>query len=353
MPADTAPSGLTRRAVRRGPHRAGALLLAAALVAALAGCADGDRADAPADAGADPTADAAAGQDGIAVAVASFDLAVGPDRRLMAVLFTPERRLIGHGTVTFALGHLGDEPGGEAELTERAEAPFLAVPGMTVDPSATTPRELDDPLLAGVYAARVELDRPGYWGLRVEVELGDGRTVSGRTVFRVLAEEEAVAVGDPAPTVHNLTTADVVAGRAEGRALDSRLQGTQTEDPAPTLHATTVADAVAAGRPVVVVIATPVYCQSRVCGPLTDTMEVFAAAWQDRVDVVHLEVWEDFEAQRLNEAAAAWIQTGTGGNEPWVYLVGADGRVVARWDNVLDLAELEALVAALPVIGPR
>ena len=33
-----------------------------------------------------------------------------------------------------------------------------------------------------------------------------------------------------------------------------------------------------------------------------------------------------------------------GGNEPWVFLVGPDGTIQARWDNVLDEAELvEAL----------
>jgi len=102
-----------------------------------------------------------------------------------------------------------------------------------------------------------------------------------------------------------------------------------------------------------VVIATPVYCQSRICGPLTEVMVPFAERHAERIDVVHLEVWRDFETQQLNDGAAEWIQTETGGNEPWVFLVGADGEVVARWDNVLDLDELEAMVAGLPLLGPR
>lgn len=291
--------------------------------------------------------------DELAVAVASFDLAVGTDVRLLAAVFTPERALVGGGAVTFELGHLGEEPGGSATVEVRTEARWLAVPGSEPIAVGAAPRALADPLLSGVYAARVDLDRPGYWGLLVRAELEDGSVREGRTVLRVLDEPAVVSVGDTAPRTENLTSADVAAGRAPGIALDSRMQGPDDPDPAPSLHATTVAASIAASRPVVVVIATPVYCQSRVCGPLTEVMVPFAERHADRVDVVHLEVWKDFEAQELNDAAAEWIQTETGGNEPWVFLVGADGTVLARWDNVLDLAELEALVLALPELEVR
>lgn len=288
----------------------------------------------------------------LSVAVASFDLHVGPDRRLIAAVFTADRALLGGGEVEFELGHLGDEPGGEATVDRRATARWLPVPGSPVTAAGDAPAPLDDPLLAGVYAARVDLDRPGYWGLRVVARTADGALREGRTVLLVNASAEVVDVGDPAPLVANATLEDVRAGRVAPSALDSRLMGRDDPDPAALLHATTVADALAAGRPVVVVIATPVYCQSRVCGPLTETMVDVAARYADRASVVHLEVWEDFDEQRLNDAAAAWIRTERGGNEPWVFLVGADGDVVARWDNVLDLDELERLLAALPVVGP-
>jgi len=287
----------------------------------------------------------------LSIAVASFDVSVGQDRRLLAAVFTPDRRLLGGGTVLFQLGHLGEVPGGEADLTQQVEATYLPVPGAPSASDAPSPEPLDDPTLSGVYAGRVSLDRPGYWGLRVVVEGADGTVSQGRTVFLVLEEGEVVDVGDPAPRTINLTSDDVVAGRGEARALDSRMQEPGASDPAPTLHATTVAAAMDAGRPVVVIIATPVYCQSRVCGPLTETLVAVAERHAERATFVHIEVWGDFEEQRLNDAAAEWIQTASGGNEPWVFLVGADGRIAARWDNVLDLAELERLLAALPATG--
>ena len=108
---------------------------------------------------------------------------------------------------------------------------------------------------------------------------------------------------------------------------------------------TSIAELLDAERPFVVVVSTPVYCVSQFCGPITDRVAELADQYGDRAGFVHLEVWKDFDANELNDAAKAWIyDPETGGNEPWVFLVGADGTVQARWDNVLDD---EALVSML------
>lgn len=323
------------------------LLLALALTLAACG------ADGGAGTGAGPDPAAAPGTEAgveveLAVAPASFDLAVGPDRRLILAVFTADRGRVAGGTVRVRLGHLGDEPGGQAELGPAVTATWLPVPGLDVPTPDDGPAVVEGGVLTGVYAARVALDAPGYWGVVVEADLTDGRRAVGRAIVPVLPEPAALDVGDPAPTVANVVTADVVAGVAPASALDSRLRAADEPDRAEALHATRIPDALAEGRPLVVAIATPVYCQSLVCGPLTEHLLDLRDRFGDRAAFVHVEVWRDFAAQELSPAAAAWIQTETGGNEPWVFLVGADGRVAARWDNVLDTAELEALLAELP-----
>ncbi len=314
----------------------------AALAVALTACAGPAGDAAPEDA----ASDAAVLE--LAVAPASFDLAVGPDRRLIVAVFTAARERIAGGEVRLRLGHLGDEPGGEAELGPPLAAVWLPVPGLDVAAPADGPAVVEGGVLTGVYAARVGFDAPGYWGVLVEAELADGRTARGRAIVSVLPAPEVVDVGDPAPTAANVTTADVLEGREPAASLDSRLRTAEGPDTAEALHRVRIPDALAAGRPLVVAVATPVYCQSLVCGPLTDHLVGLEARYGDRADFVHVEVWRDFEAQVLSPAAAAWVQTATGGNEPWVFLVDADGRIAARWDNVLDTAELEALLAALP-----
>jgi len=287
----------------------------------------------------------------LAVASASFDLAVGEDRRLLLALFTDQRERIAGGTVTVRLAHLGDEPGGQAALGAPLTATFLPIPGLDIPAPERGPSVVGTDVLTGVYRVDVDLDAPGFWGVSVTADLVDIGTIEGRTVFRVLEAQEAVAVGDPAPPTPNLVREDIEAGRAPASALDSRLRTIEDRDRAEILHRTRVDESIAADRPVLIAITTPVYCVSLVCGPLTEYLIEVAERFGDRADFVHIEVWEDFEAQRLNPAAAVWIQTETGGNEPWVFLVDATGTVVARWDNVVDPAELEASLSALPVLG--
>ncbi|MFA9428968.1 hypothetical protein [Egicoccus sp. AB-alg2] len=322
-----------------------------ALALLLAACSGGGAQDEPESATTEEAGEADADRQ-LAVAVASFDLAVGEDQRLLTGIYTSERQLLGFGEVTFDLGYLGEEAGGEAELTESVQAGFLPVPGAEPEGASSQPTVLMGQDGAGVYQARVDLDQAGWWGVRVTAELADGTVREGQTTFEVLPEPAVPAVGDEAPATENFTIADVEAGNATPAALDSRAE--QTGDiPAPILHRATIADAVEQGRPVVAIFSTPVYCVSRFCGPLAETVEDLANRYEDRADFVMVEVWEDFEQQRLNAAAAEWIQTEAGGNEPWTFLVGEDGRIAARWDNVLDVEELEAELEALPAIPPR
>lgn len=335
--------------MRTGARRLLTALAATALLAA--GCAEdpaGDRAD-------EATGDAAGGTPaatGLAIAPASFDLAVGEDRRLLLAVFTDQRERVAGGTVSVRLAHLGDEPGGEAALGPAQEATFLPIPGLDVPAPEEGPAVVGTDVLTGVYRLEVDLDAPGFWGVSVVADLVGRGPTEGRSILQVLPAPAAVAVGDPAPPTPNLVRADVEAGVAPASALDSRLRDLDDPDRAAVLHTTRVDESVAAGRPVVLAVATPVYCVSLVCGPLTEYLVEVEERYGDRADFVHVEVWEDFEAQRLSPAAAAWIQTETGGNEPWVFLIGPDGTVTARWDNVVDPDELEAALSALPVLDP-
>ena len=287
----------------------------------------------------------------LSIAPASFDLAVGEDRRLLLAVFTDRRERVAGGTVTVRLAHLGDEPGGQATLGEPMTATFLPIPGLDIPAPERGPAVVGTDVLTGVYRLQVDLDAPGFWGVQVTADLVDIGVVEGRTVFRVLGATEVVDVGDPAPPTPNLVRADVEAGLAPASALDSRLRSLDDRDRAEVLHVTRIDESIAAGRPVVVAITTPVYCVSLVCGPLTEYLVDVASRFGDRADFAHVEVWEDFEQQRLNAAASAWIQTGTGGNEPWVFVVDGTGTVIARWDNVVDPDELEAVLSALPVLA--
>jgi hypothetical protein len=193
-----------------------------------------------------------------------------------------------------------------------------------------------------VYAADVAFDRPGFWGVTAVVDLDGPQEV--KTAFKVLPKHAVPAAGDPAPASRNLT---VSTPGAAPEAIDSRASST-TPVPDPELHQTTVAQALAEKRPVLLVISTPTYCVSQFCGPVTDMIQGLTNDYANRARFIHIEVWKDYKAQQLNDAAKEWIAKGEDINEPWVFLIGADGNVAARFDNIVTRGDLEPLLQKLP-----
>lgn len=325
----------------RRPARTAALVTAGLL--ALTACTDENGDDA-----ADGD-EARSAETDLNVTQAAFDLYVGEDQRVMAGITTQENAMIAFGEVDVALGPV-DDPGEEVAVTQETTASFLPVPGGGPEGEGSEPTVLVDSGGAGVYETSVELDQPGMWAMRVSADLADGTTRQGTTYFEVAEEPQIPAVGDDAPRTQNLTVDDVDGEDVQPVMVDSLAQEPDDEVPHPHLHDSTIAEAIEEGRPVVALFATPVYCQSRFCGPITEAVAGLAEEYEDRADFVHVEVWRDYEEQELNDAAAEWIQTDQGGSEPWTFLIDEQGTVTARWANVLDAEELRAELEQLPAM---
>lgn len=282
--------------------------------------------------------------DALVAAVASFDLAIGPPSRFIVGLFSPERGNIGYGTVGLRFSFLGTTQASDRpEQGPTATASFLPLPGSEQMPPPRDPALLRPSQGRGVYAAQVGFDRSGFWEVKVTADVKGIGTRSATAAFRVLPRHAVPAPGDPAPASENLTLASPV----PPAAIDSRA-GSDRAVPDPELHQATIAEAVRDRVPVLAVFSTPTFCVSRFCGPVTDMVADLAKRYDDRARFVHVEIWKDFENNELNEAAAEWLtRNGGEGNEPWVFLIGADGNVAARWDNVATPAEIEPLLRDL------
>lgn len=316
------------------PLRALAGLLALLMLAA---CGSGSP-----DAGA-PTA---AEGDQLAPQIASYDLAVG-SQRFMVGLLSRDTELVGGGEVTFKFAYLGTrEEETSGEVVAEATASYLAIPAEGGEPDPEIP---DQPTILsgtrgnGVYATDASFDRAGYWGVLVEADVEGRGTWTGRSTFEVFDRHRFPWVGEEAPRSENLTMAS---GDAPRSAIDSRARG-GAEVPDPELHQLTVAESIASGKPTLLVVSTPTYCVSRFCGPITNMIQRLAGEYSDRVNFIHTEVWRDFEAREVNRAAADWVLRDDSILEPWVFLIGADGKIAARWDNVATRAEIEPALTAL------
>ena len=281
--------------------------------------------------------------DQVQAQVASYDLAVGPPSRFILGIFNESRGPVGYGAVPLRFFFLGtDQPSGTPQPGPTASGTYLPLPGSPPPPAdASKPAYLSSEQ-RGVYATQVAFDRPGFWGVEASVDLDGPNTI--RIGFKVLPKHEVAAPGDPARPSQNLT---VTTPGAPPAAIDSRASATAPV-PDAELHQTTVAQALSEKRPILLVISTPTYCESRFCGPVTDVAAGLAKEYGNRARFIHIEVWKDSRAQQINDAAQEWVSTGQGVQEPWLFLIGADGRITARLDNVATEGELKPLLEALP-----
>jgi hypothetical protein len=140
-----------------------------------------------------------------------------------------------------------------------------------------------------------------------------------------------VAVGATAPRSQTPTLASAPA-----------TQITTSRPPDLPLLRYSVAGSLAAHRPFVVTFATPKYCTSRVCGPVVDVMEAVRRRFESRgVRFIHVEV---FSGNNPARGYNRWMREWGLASEPWVFLVGADGRVKAKFEGSVSAAELAAAV---------
>jgi hypothetical protein len=284
---------------------------------------------------------------GIVAEVASYQLVADRPGRLLIALLTADDRWLSFGRIGVSFSYLGD---GNATASPEAIVPdatarFLPIPGSPEgDGQAATLTFAADG--RGVYAVDpITFPTAGYWQVTASGEVADGSRFSGDAAFTVLDSPKVVAIGAPA-----LRTANAVMGDpgVPLQAIDSRAAGGEAI-PDPALHRVSIADAIEAGHPALVVFSTPVYCVSRFCGPVTDVVADLADDYADRADFIHIEIYRDFEADEINQAARDWLLTADGDlREPWTFLIGADGRIAASWDTIVTRAEIEPLLEALP-----
>lgn len=216
----------------------------------------------------------------------------------------------------------------------KVRGPYLAPADLLVTEPGYRSRQAateEDPF-AAVYAADgVELDRPGKW-VALVVSKVDGRLIAAPSTITVTRDTDVPAIGEKAPPVETDTVA--AAGRVE--EIDTRLP------PAPELHEKSFKDVVGT-KPVVLLFATPQFCQSRVCGPVVDIALQLRARYGDQVEFIHQEVYVENDT---NKGLRPPLETFNLQTEPWLFAVDARGNVAARLEGSFGLKAFDRAVQA-------
>ncbi|HEU5490749.1 MAG TPA: hypothetical protein VFU84_08135 [Gaiellaceae bacterium] len=183
-----------------------------------------------------------------------------------------------------------------------------------------------------IFVATLPLTRPGKYWLLAEPE-GGAEKVQALGNVVVVAEDDAPDVGDAAIASETPTLASTGGDTA---ALTTRTP------PDESLLRYSVADSLEAKVPFVVTFATPKFCSSRTCGPVVDVVEEVSRRFEgENVRFIHVEVFEDNDpAKGFNR----WMREWSLPTEPWTFLVGADGKIAARFEGTVSVLELEQSV---------
>ncbi len=206
-------------------------------------------------------------------------------------------------------------------LTTRAQLEPIGIPGRSGAATGGATR---------IYVARFRVAQPGTYTLVAQPE---GAEIQGVGNLKVAKHPQAPAVGSRAIPSRTPTLASAHGDLA---AL------TTADPPDRSLLRYSVADSLAAHVPFVLVFATPKFCTSRTCGPVVDVVEAVQKQLAGRrVRFIHVEVYRDNNpAAGFNRWFGEWHLP----SEPWIFLVGSDGLIKARFEGSVSVAELAAAV---------
>jgi hypothetical protein len=185
----------------------------------------------------------------------------------------------------------------------------------------------------GLYS--VSLDLPVAGAIPLVALTADG--VGGETVMNVADPDSAVI---PAPGTAAISVSTPTEGDLQG------FERLCTLDPPCGMHDVSLDEALADGDPVMLVIATPGFCQTAICGPTVEVAEAVRTSESAPADVtwIHLEVFTDAGTTIADQVTAWQLQS-----EPWIFGIGADGMIRGRLDGPLTVldGEIDALSASI------
>jgi hypothetical protein len=218
-----------------------------------------------------------------------------------------------------------------------AEGPFAAPADVLVTEGRYRSKQAateTDPF-AAVYEAHVPFDQKGPWSVLTVTKSGNTFLAAPTQVqVNTKKTDEIPDVGDPAPKVDTDTIASV---KGDERLLDTRT-------PPSDMHRSSLAD-VLGKKPVALLFSTPQLCQSRVCGPVTDIALQLEAKYGSKMECIHQEVYVDNDPKAGLRAPLKAFRLPT---EPWLFVIGSDGKITARLEGSFGLRAFEnALKTAL------
>ena len=193
----------------------------------------------------------------------------------------------------------------------------------------------------GVFSTRIEFDTAGFWQLEVITTRDDGTPVRARGALQVKERAATPAIGDPAPRSSTPTLDDV----SDLATISS------ANPPDPDLYRLSIDEALDAGKPLVVVFATPAFCVSATCGPQVEVISEVKERHQGQANFIHVEVFENphlIQGGRPAGGVVPAVEEWGLPTEPWTFIIDNEGLVRAKFEQFTTAEEIEAALGEVP-----
>ncbi|HEV2857430.1 MAG TPA: hypothetical protein VGW80_03390 [Solirubrobacterales bacterium] len=209
-------------------------------------------------------------------------------------------------------------PAAKAEtqaLDEPAIGPFPAtVESLATKPSFRAASTVDDPDAAGVvYSSELNFPSDGEWRVAAILK-EEGELKAALLASAVVGEFKRIPKpGQKAPVINTPTAQDA----------GGELSKITTRIPPDSQNKVDYADALGK-EPIVLLFATPQFCQSRVCGPVVDVAEQAKHEYGDKAAFIHMEIYnENDPGKRVRPQVRAFHLP----SEPWLFTIDRRGIV--------------------------
>jgi hypothetical protein len=242
-------------------------------------------------------------------------------------LFTVSRAQITNANAAVYIAPVGGGP---------VEGPFVAkYESLAVKAAFQSETTAKDPDSAKtLYVAQVPFKKPGRYQVLGMAKVGNKIVAATSAAPPVIvvpkAKDPVPGVGDTPPRIHTPTESEVAGDLSK---IDTRA-------PHDDMHKVDFADALGK-KPTVLVFATPLLCQSRVCGPVVDIEAEVESEFRDKADFIHMEIYNENEVAKGFRPQVGAFHLPT---EPWLFVVNRKGKVVARIEGAFSADELRAAV---------
>ena len=260
--------------------------------------------------------------DGLQAIFATPDL--GPGEQRVAVVLTSKKGLVRSPIATLTSYHYANGAA-EGEMRDTAVALFRPFPLGT----------------RGLYAAQMQFDSPGDWGLDIAVLDEEANTLRAELRFEVPEKTAAPANGASSPLSDSKTIAT--------HDIEELTTGTLQDI---DLYQISIADAVQSDLPTVIVMASPAFCTNAVCGPQVDVLSELKDSYKGKAHFIHVDFFDnpaeiqgDLTRARVSPTVLEWNLPST----EWSFVVNADGTIHRRFEGFAPIDELED--ALLEVLG--